>query len=47
MGTADQEARVPGLGKLFDGFADVLSDAAEDPVGKKVHGSDGGQTELY
>lgn len=46
MGAAGQEAGVPGLGELFDGFADVLPDAADDPVGKEVDGSDGGQTEL-
>lgn len=44
MGTAGQEAGVPGLGKLFDGFADMLSDAADDPVGKEVDGSDEEQT---
>lgn len=46
MGAADQEAGVPGLGELFDGLADVLPDAADDPVGEQVDGSDGRQTEL-
>lgn len=40
MGAADQEAGVPGLGKLLDGFADVLPDAADNPVGKEVDGPD-------
>ena len=45
MGAADHEARIPGLGNLFDGFTDVLPDAADDPVWKEVDGSDGGQTD--
>lgn len=39
MGAAREEAGVPGRGELFDGFADVLSDAANDPVGKEVDSS--------
>lgn len=41
MGTADQEAGIPGFGDLFDRFADVLPDAPDDPVGKEVDGSEG------
>lgn len=40
MGAADEEAGVPRLGELFDGFAGVLPDAADDPVRKKVDGSE-------
>lgn len=47
MGAAGQEAGVPGLGELFNGFADVLPDAADDSVGKEVDGSERGQTDLY
>lgn len=47
MATAGQEAGVPGLGEFFDGFANMLPDAANDTVRKEVDGSDGGQTELY
>ena len=45
MTAADQEAGVVGRGKFFNGFADVLPDAADDPVRKEVDGSDGEQTQ--
>lgn len=41
MAAADEEARVPGLANLFNGFTDVLANAADDPVGEEVHSSDG------
>lgn len=34
MRTAGQEAGVPGLGELLDGFTNMLPNAANDPVGK-------------
>lgn len=43
MAAADQEAGVPGFGDLLDGLANVLPDAAEDPVREEVDGSDGRQ----
>lgn len=46
MTRANQEARVPGLGDLFDGFPNMLPDAADNPVWQDVDGS-GGEMETF